>query len=58
MTGATYTRELVTIDGNIITGEGPAAAFPYGYAILEILAGKEVADTLREGMIFNHLMGK
>lgn len=58
MKGATYTRELVTIDGNIITGEGPAAAFPYGYAILEILAGKEVADTLREGMIFNHLMGK
>ena len=58
MKGATYTRELVTRDGNIITGEGPAAAFPYGYAILEILAGKEVADTLREGMIFNHLMGK
>lgn len=55
MTGATYTKELVTIDGNIITGEGPAAAFPYGYAILEIFGGKTVADQLREGMMFNHL---
>lgn len=58
MTGATYTKELVTIDGNIITGEGPAAAFPYGYTLLEIFAGKEVADMLRDGMMFNHLIGK
>ena len=58
MTGAEYTKQLVTIDGNIITGEGPAAAFPYAYAILEIFAGKAVADQLREGMMFNHLTAK
>lgn len=58
LNGAEYTAELVTIDGNIITGRGPAAAFPYGYAILEMLAGKETADALREGMIFNQLIGK
>ena len=58
MTGAEYTKQLVTIDGNIITGEGPAAAFPYAYAILEIFAGKTVADQLREGMMFNHLTAK
>ena len=58
MIGADYTKELVTIDGNIITGEGPAAAFPYAYAILEILEGKNVADQLREGMMFNHLTRK
>ena len=58
MTGADYTKELVTVDGNIITGEGPAAAFPYAYAILEILEGKNVADQLREGMMFNHLTRK
>ena len=58
MIGADYTKELVTIDGNIITGEGPAAAFPYAYTILEILAGKDVADQLREGMMFNHLTRK
>ena len=56
LTGAEYTHELFTIDGNIITGEGPAATFPYGYAIAEMLAGKEKAEQLKEGMMFNHLV--
>lgn len=54
--GATYTKELFTIDGNIITGEGPAASFPYAYALLELFIGKETTDQIREGMMFNHLM--
>lgn len=54
--GATYTEELVTVDGNVITGEGPAATFPYAYTLCEILCGKATADSLREGMMFNHLM--
>ncbi len=58
MIGAEYTHELYTIDGNIITGEGPAATFPYAYAILEMLTDKQTAERLKEGMIFNHLMGK
>ena len=58
MIGAEYTRELYTIDGNIITGEGPAATFPYAYAILEMLADKQIAERLKEGMVFNHLMSK
>ena len=58
MIGAEYTREPYTIDGNIITGEGPAATFPYAYAILEMLADKQTAERLKEGMIFNHLMSK
>lgn len=58
LTGAEYTHDVYTIDGNIITGEGPAATLPYAYAIAEMFAGKEVADGLREGMMFNHLMSK
>lgn len=54
--GATYTKELFTIDGNIITGEGPAASFPYAYALLEMFIGKEATDLIREGMMYNHLM--
>ncbi len=57
MTGATYTAEIYTIDGNVITGCGPAATLPYSYAILEMLGEKEKADALREGMMFNKLMG-
>ena len=56
LTGATYTAELYTIDGNVITGCGPAAPLPYAYAILEMLGEKEKADALREGMMFNKLM--
>ena len=32
LTDATYTARLVEHDGNVITGEGPAATFPYAYS--------------------------
>ncbi len=54
--GADYTAELFTTDGNIVTGEGPAAAMPYGYEILRLLEGDDVVEQLKEGMRFNHLM--
>lgn len=56
LTGADYTNEIYTIDGNIITGCGPAATLPYSYAILEMLGESEKAAQLREGMMFNKLM--
>lgn len=58
MTGAEYTHELFTIDGNIVTGEGPAATLPYSYAILGLFADEATVEGLKEGMMFNHLMGK
>lgn len=51
-----YTANLCTVDGNIITGEGPAAVFPFAYKLVELLVGQEVADQLREGMMYNHLL--
>ena len=56
MTGATYTAELFTIDGNIITGEGPAATFPYSYEILRMFKGNETVQSLKDGMMYSHLM--
>lgn len=56
LTGAEYTHELVTVDGNIITGEGPAATFPYAYEILGMFTDKSVVEGLKEGMMYNHLM--
>lgn len=57
MTGATYTEELFTIDGNIITGRGPAATLPYSYAILTMFRGEEAAKSIADGMIYTQLMG-
>lgn len=42
MTGATYTAAQVEQDGNVITGNGPAAAFKFGLALVRALAGDEV----------------
>jgi 4-methyl-5(b-hydroxyethyl)-thiazole monophosphate biosynthesis len=53
---ATYTGDLVTVDGNITTGEGPAAAFPYAYELLSQLVDKATSDQIAEGMRYKHLM--
>lgn len=50
--GATPTGALVEKDGQFMTGTGPAAALALGYMIVEQLCGKDVADTLRKGMMY------
>lgn len=56
LTGAEYTHELCTVDGLIVTGEGPAASLPYAYTLLEMLADKATAQAIADGMMFTHLM--
>lgn len=50
--GAVPTGELFTVDGNIITGKGPAASLPYAYRILSLLSGDAAAREVAEGMGF------
>ena len=54
--GAKYTGELCTVDGNITTGEGPAAALPFAYELLRQLKGDKVAREVAEGMRYVHMM--
>lgn len=56
--GAEYTHELCTVDGNITTGEGPAAALPYAYKLLAALTDAKTADGIADGMMYKHLMLK
>ena len=56
--GAEYTAELVTVDGNIITGEGPAAALPYAYTLLALLVGRDKANEIEVAMRYKHLMAE
>ena len=56
LTESTYTADLVTVDGNVTTGEGPAAAFPFAYELLAQLVDKQTSDQIAEGMRFKHLM--
>ena len=52
MTGATYTQEQVTVDGNIITGKGPGASMAFGYAILGKFATEEAVAELKAQMMY------
>jgi len=58
LSGAEYTGELCTVDGNIITGEGPAAAFPFAYALLAILQDEATAQQIADGMRYTHLIAE
>lgn len=56
--GAAYTGELCTVDGTVTTAEGPAAAFPFAYQLLSVLADEATARQVAVGMRYAHLMGK
>lgn len=58
LTGAEYTHELCTVDGNVVTGEGPAATLPYAYTLLAMLTTEQTAHAVAEGMMYLHLMEK
>lgn len=55
LAGADCTEGLAEVDGNVFTACGPAASLELGYLLAERLAGKETADKLREGMMYNRL---
>ncbi len=55
MKGASCTGKLVEEDGLFITGKGPAAVFEFGYAIVTRLVGKERAEEVRSGMLYNEV---
>lgn len=56
LTGAEYTRAVVTVDTNITTGEGPAASFEFAYALLRQIAGSAPVEQISEGMMYNHFV--
>lgn len=46
-----YQNELVVVDGNIITGRGPAAAIPFAFEILKHVAPEKV-EAIKKAMLF------
>lgn len=53
---ANYTGKMVEVDGNLITGRGPAACLELAYTILNVLGKNEQSMQIREGMMYNQLM--
>jgi len=51
---AIYKEAIVMVDGNIVTGKGPAATFAFAFAVLETL-GVDTKD-LRESTQYSYLI--
>lgn len=58
LVGAIYTGALTETDGQFITGKGPAAVFQFAYTLLAALKGEDVAEQVRQGMLYNELMAQ
>ena len=55
---AEYTGALVQEDGNVTTGAGPAASFPYGYQLLSYFLPAEKVEEIKKGMIYDRLLSR
>ena len=53
---AEHTGALVQEDGNVTTGAGPAASFPYGYQLLSYFLSAEKVEEIKKGMIYDRLL--
>ena len=53
--GAEYVKAPAVIDGNVVTGHGPAYAFPFGVCIVSLLEGKEKARQVADGLLLTEV---
>lgn len=53
--GALPQDEIVVQDDKIITSMGPATAMPFALKLIEVLKGKETAENVAGGLLWNRL---
>ena len=54
MGGALMEDACAVEDGKVLTGRAPGAAMEFGYLLLKVLKGSEVAAGVRSGMVYRH----
>ena len=52
MTGATIAHESVTVDGNIITGQGLGATFDFAFEIVKRMIGEEKVQQIKAAICY------
>ncbi|MDO4467165.1 MAG: DJ-1/PfpI family protein [Bacillota bacterium] len=50
--GGTYHEDYAVIDGNMITGKSAAAAIDFGFAMMEVLCGKEKVEEIKASIYY------
>lgn len=53
--GGQATGDNVTVDGNIITGMGPALAMEFALKLVEELKGRSAAEEVAKGLLFDRI---
>lgn len=53
--GGKPTGENVTVDGNIITGMGPALAMEFALKLVEEIKGKDAADEVADDLLYGRI---
>ena len=51
LTSATYVAEKVVCDGRVVTGNGPGNAALFALKLVEMAAGRQMAQQVGEGML-------
>lgn len=55
LTGAIpCTSEKAVVDGKLVTGQGPGAAFDFGLKLVELLKGEAAARQVQDGTHYRH----
>ena len=52
LVGADVIRDMVIVDGHVVTSRGMGTAIPFALALVELLAGSEKAEEIRESIIY------
>lgn len=52
MDGAVLTGESVTVDGNIITGQGLGATFPFAFELVKMLVGDDKVQQIKKAICY------
>lgn len=52
MAGAALTHESVTVDGNVITGQGLGATFPFAFTLVNRLVGEASVDSIKRAICY------
>ncbi len=55
LAGANPTGGTVTVDGNVITGMGPALAMEFALALVEFLKGEETKKEVATGLLYDRI---
>ncbi|MEG0250434.1 MAG: DJ-1/PfpI family protein [Peptostreptococcus sp.] len=51
-----FREEAVVVYNNVITSRGPATATLFAYSIIEYIAGKEMAEKIKEDTLANYII--